>query len=441
MIAKLQQRVEELEARLRKDSSNSSQPPSSDPPWKPPAERRGRGKRKRGGQPGHSGNHRELVAPDLVVPVRPTTCSGCGEGLTGEDPEPFRHQVAEVPRAVAQVTEYQMHTLRCGCCGVDTPASWPEGVPRGAFGPRLQAIVAVCSGAYRLSKRNIEALARDFFGVSISLGSISNLEQATSEALEPPFEEARERVWKSRIVHADETGWSQASKRAWLWTAVTATAVVFLVRMRRTAEVAKELIGKHFCGVLIADQFNAYDWMPAERRQLCWAHLIRHFRALLDLGSEQAAFGRRLLALTEDLFSAWHRARDRTLNREQLHREVAPIQEQFAALLREGVGASHKRVRSLCKGLVRDELSLWTFIRRMAVEPTNNHAERALRPAVIWRKCSFGTDSERGSRFVERMLTVVATLRLQERNVLEFVADACLARNRGLPAPTLLPGA
>lgn len=440
MIAKLQRRVEELEAQLRKDSSNSSKPPSSDPPWKPPAQRRGRGKRKRGGQPGHSGNHRELVVPDVVTPVRPTRCVGCGEGLTGEDPEPFRHQVAEVPRAVAQVTEYQLHTLRCECCGVHTAAAWPEGVPHGAFGPRLQAIVAVCSGAYRLSKRNIEALVLDFFGVSISLGSISNLEQATSEALASPFEAARQRVYQSRIIHADETGWREGHKRAWLWTAVAATAVVFLVRLRRTAEVAKELIGNHFCGVLIADQFNAYDWMPAERRQLCWAHLIRHFRALLELGSEQAAFGQRLLALSESLFSAWHRARDRTINRERFRREVAPTQEQFVQLLHEGAGAAHVRVRSLCKGLLRDQLSLWTFIRRFAVEPTNNDAERALRHAVIWRKCSFGTDSHRGSRFVERMLTVVATLRLQNRNVLEFVADACIARNRGLPAPELLQG-
>lgn len=400
------------------------------------------GKRKRGGQPGHSGNERALVAPDHVVPVVPVACDDCGHALSGEDLEPYRHQVTEVPRTMAVVTEYQLHTLRCAGCGECTTASLPDGVPAGAFGPRLQAIVAVCSGAYRLSKRNTEALARDFFGVRISLGSISNLEHATSEALEQPFEEAHLQVKRSRRAHADETSWREGTKRGWLWTAVTATAVVFLIRARRTAEVAKDLLGRNFCGVLVTDQFNAYDWLPAPRRQLCWAHLIRHFTALDDHGDDAKAFGRKLLLQTEALFSAWHRARDRTINRAQFNREVEPIMEQFAALLREGRAASNKRVASLCKGLIRDEVSLWTFIRHTATEPTNNDAERALRHAVIWRKTSYGTDSERGSRFVERMLTVVATLRLQGRNVLDYVADACAARHLDRPAPALiLPGA
>jgi transposase len=302
--------------------------------------------------------------------------------------------------------------------------------------------VTVCSGAYRLSKRNIEALAYEFFGVSISLGSVSNLEQATSEALEQPFEEAHLQVKNSRRAHADETSWREGKKRAWLWTAVTATAVVFLIRARRNAEVAKELLGRHFCGVLVTDQFNAYDWIPAARRQLCWAHLIRHFTALSDHGEEATSFGQRLLLQTEALFSAWHRARDRTINRVRFKLEVEPIIHQFAALLREGAGASNKRVVSLCKGLLRDEISLWTFVRYMATEPTNNDAERVLRHAVIWRKTSYGTDSERGSRFVERMLTVVATLRLQGRDVLDYVTEACVARNHARPAPALiLPGA
>jgi transposase len=335
------------------------------------------------------------------------------------------------------VTEYQLHTLRCVGCGECTTASLPYGVPAGAFGPRLQAIVAVCSGAYRLSKRNIEALAKDFFGVSISLGSVSNLEQATSEALEQPFEEARLRVKSSRRAHADETSWREGKTRAWLWTAVTATTVVFLIRARRTAEVAKELLGKNFCGVLVTDQFNAYDWVPASRRQLCWAHLIRHFSALQDHGEDAKRFGQRLLLQTEALFSAWHRARDRTINRAQLTLEVEPIKDQFAALLREGAGAPNKRVATVCKGLIRDEISLWTFIRNMATEPTNNDAERVLRHAVIWRKTSYGTDSERGSRFVERVLTVVATLRLQGRDVLDYVTDACVARIQGRSAPGL----
>jgi transposase len=300
-------------------------------------------------------------------------------------------------------------------------------------------MIAVCSGAYRLSKRNIESLMQDFFGVSVSLGSISNLEQATSALLQPAFEDAHARVQQSKVMHADETPWSEGRRAAWLWVAVTATAAVFLIRAKRTAAVAQELIGKRFGGVLVTDQLNSYDWLSAKRRQLCWAHLVRHFRSLLDPDeSRPGSLGQRLLALTERLFVAWHRARDRTINRAQLHREVTPLQQQFHELLREGAASSNRRARVMCLGLLRDEVSLWTFIRRKAIAPTNNAAERALRHGVIWRKTSFGTDSERGSRFVERMLTVVATLRLQDRNVLEFVAETCAARLQRRPAPRLL---
>jgi transposase len=430
--------VRELRAQLRKDSSNSSKPPSSDAPWKPPEQRAPKGKRKRGGQPGHGKHERAMVTPNHVVQVLPSVCRGCGEGLRGEDPEPLRHQVVEVPQVVAEVTEYRLHTLSCGC-GVRTPAVLPEGVPHRVFGPRLQAMIVVCSGAYRLSKRNIGSLMRDFFGVSISLGSISNLEAATSRLLQPAFEEAHQRVQESMVAHADETPWFEGRQAAWIWVAVTATAVVFLIRAKRTAAVAKELIGKHFRGVLITDQLNSYDWQSASRRQLCWAHLVRHFRSLLDPEeSGTDTLGHRLLALTEVLFSTWHRARDRTINRAQLRRQVEPLQQQFHALLCEGVKSSNRRARVMCTGLLRDEVSLWTFIRRKTIAPTNNAAERALRHGVIWRKTSFGTDSERGSRFVERMLTVVATLRLQDRNVLEFVTQTCTASLQGRPAPALL---
>jgi transposase len=181
-ITELEARVTELEARLNRDSSNSSKPPSSDPPWKAPA-KKPLGGRKPGGQAGHKGNQRKLVQPDETVVVKPLACGHCGEALQGDDAEPLRHQVAEIPEVRAHVTEYRLHTLRCGC-GKLTAAHLPDGVPRGAFGPRLQAILAVCAGAYRLSKRNIQQLARDFFEVEISVGGISELEEVTSEALE-----------------------------------------------------------------------------------------------------------------------------------------------------------------------------------------------------------------------------------------------------------------
>jgi len=437
-VSYLTDRVQELEAQLKKDSSNSSKPPSSDPPWKPPAQRRQKG-RPRGGQPGHAGRERTEVPPDEVVVLKPPSCQHCGAELTGDDPSPWRHQVTDIPEVVARTTEFQLHLLQCHHCQQHTRAAWPEGVPQGAFGPRLQAIIAVCSGAYRLSKRSIEELLADFFKVRVSLGSIANIEQGISTLLAPPVDEAAERVRRSLVVHADETGWTQAHKRAWLWVAATAKVVVFMIRRLRSAAVAQELLGRCFAGVLVADQFLGYRWVKLARRQLCWAHLVRHFRALLDYGVEAQAFGERLLALTEGLFAQWHRIRDGTLPRAQFPELAAPFQADFGALLREGTGSSHRRVRTLCTGLLRDESALWTFVTRRGVEPTNNAAERALRHAVVWRKTSFGTDSEGGSRFVERMLTVVATLRCQGRNVLEYVTAACQAGLLGRAAPSLLP--
>jgi len=439
-VTSLRAEVEDLRAKLRRDSSNSSQPPSSDPPWKKPEERRGQGKRKRGGQPGHSGHKREMVTPDVVVDARPEVCLHCGDALSGDDPRPLRHQVTEIPRVTAQVTEYRLHSLCCGRCGEPTSAPWPQDVPRGAFGPRLQAMVAVCSGAYRLSKRHIAELVSDFFGVDMSLGSVSNLEAATSEALVEPYQQLLEHVQKAQIVHADETTWAEASKLAWLWTAVTRTAAVFMIRTSRSAAVAQELIGKHFAGFLVSDRYQGYHWLSGRRRQLCWAHLIRNFRALLEWPVAKA-FGDRLLGFSERLFAEWHRTRDGTCLRAEFNTALVPLQQEFSELLREGTTLPHSRVRAMCRMLLKHEPSLWTFTSRSGIEPTNNRAERALRHAVLWRKASFGTNSERGSRFVERMLTGVMTLRLQRRNVLDYVADVCLAAQRGGQAPSLLPGA
>jgi transposase-like protein len=420
-IVELERRVEELEARLKRDSSNSSQPPSSDPPWKAPSDRN-QG-RNRGGQPGHRGHKRELVEPDRIEEYRPVACVHCGEALVGDDPEPYRHQVTEIPEVAAVVTEHRVHTLRCEACRKETRGVLPDDVPRSAFGPRLQAVVAVCSGAYRLSKRSIEELVRDFFGVKIALGSVSNIEQYVSEAIAAPVEEARSLVQKARVVHLDETSWFQHSSRAWLWTAVTARVAVFLIRPTRSRQVALELVRRWFPGVVVSDRYNAYHWVEKERHQYCWAHLIRDFRELADLHSDSKEFGQRMMLAISRMFDRWHETRDGTVA--EVTAALASSRDEIHRLLDEGGRSDVVRVRRLCKPLLRQEISLWTFVGRHDVEPTNNAAERALRAAVLWRKSSLGTDSEKGSRFVERILTVVTSLRMQGRHVLGYIADAC----------------
>jgi transposase len=291
-----------------------------------------------------------------------------------------------------------------------------------------------------MSKRGIEELVEDFFGVPISLGSVANLEQATSKAVKVPVEEVARAIREAPVVHADETGWFEGSKRAWLWAAITAHLALFLVRASRGAKVAKELLGAAFAGILISDRWSAYAWVDVARRQLCWAHLLRQFRGFQAYGPEANRVGRALELLTETMFHAWHRVRDGTMTRAAFQKLMTPLRQYVVMHLRAGASCPPQLVAGRCREILELEPALWTFVDVEGVEPTNNAAEHGVRHPVIWRKTSFGTDSPCGSRFVERILTVVTTLRLQGRNVLDYVTEACEAALQGRPPPSLLPG-
>lgn len=443
MVCRLEARVRELEAQLARFSRNSSRPPSSDPPGAPPPAQSKRTGRGRGGQRGHRHHERQLVAPEQVtqtVVLKPSHCRRCGRTLEGGDLAPHRHQVIDIPKVKATVDEYQLHSLLCEHCGVRTRATLPAGVPNGGFGPRLQAMVSVCSGDYLMSKRQIERLVEDFFDVPIALGSISNLEQSTSEALSAPVERVVQAIQDEPMVHADETSWYERSRRVWLWVAVTGTMAVFLIRASRGAAVAKELLGKTFAGILASDRWSAYEWVDVLRRQLCWAHLLRQFRGFQDMGPEGAEIGRGLELLAETMFHSWHRVREGTMSRADFRALIAPLRSHVVQWLQKGQACPIRKVSGRCREILVLEPALWTFVETEGVEPTNNAGERILRHGVLWRKGSFGTDSPNGSRFVERILTVVATLRLQKRNVLDYITEACQAALAGNPAPSLLPG-
>jgi transposase len=289
-----------------------------------------------------------------------------------------------------------------------------------------------------LSKRAIDELVEDAFGVPIALGSVSNLERATSEAIAAPVEEIARALPQQPIVHMDETGWFEQSKRAWLWIAVTTQMALFAIRSSRGAKVAKELLGKAFSGILISDRWSAYEWVDVERRQLCWAHLLRQFLGFQSHDAEATAIGRSLELLTETMFHLWHRVRDGTMTRADFQKQMEPLRAHVVARLREGTGCSTSAVAGRCREILAFEPALWTFVGVEGVEPTNNVGERRIRHGVMWRKTSFGTDSPNGSRFVERILTVVTTLRMQKRNVLDYLTEACQASLHGRPAPSLL---
>jgi transposase len=443
LIAKLVSRIEVLEAQvvaLSRNSTNSSKPPSSDPPGVDRPNQKPSGKR-RGGQPGHKPYSRKLLPldkVDVVVPLVPKTCDHCGADLHGRDPGPLRHQVVEIPPITPFVTEYQQHALGCDECGAITRAELPMGVPAGSFGPRLSAMLAILTAKYRLSKRAVRELLSDFLGVELSLGSVANVEQQVSAALAAPVAEAREHVRQADGINADETSWSENKRKAWLWVAATSLVTVFVIAKSRGAVVAKDLLGETFRGVLTTDRWSAYNWITTGWRQICWSHLLRDFQSWVDGGGAGKRLGARILVEARRMFRWWHKVRDGTMTREKFAKKMSEVQLNVVMLLTEASTCRTRRVRGMAAEMLKLEWAFWTFIDKPGVEPTNNFGERQIRHAVLWRKGCFGTDSVVGSRFVERMLTTITTLRQQERNVLEFITAACTSQLNASAAPSLL---
>lgn len=448
----LRAEVTRLKAQLGKDSSNSSKPPSSDSPRSRAktaktkaddnAAKRKRKARKRGGQKGHERHERALVPQcevDKVHAVMPDRCECCERRLWGKDGEPVRHQVFELPRITPTVEEWQLHALECGHCGTTTRAALPDGVPTGAFGPRVQALVAISSGVYRMSKRTIQGFMLDVCGLSVSLGMVSKLEQRTAEAIAQPASEAHQHLRNAPVVNADETSWRQAKKKAWMWLAATATVAVFIIRDNRGGAVARELLGESFEGLLVSDRYAGYNFVDSERRQACWAHLLRDAEAFRAFGRTGERLADQIQKPARTLIRYHHRVRDGTMSRQDFVRKARRHREAIVAAVCRGRGFSRREISGVCKEIHKLRVALFTFVDHEGVEPTNNHAERLLRHCVIWRRLSFGTDSARGSRFVERMLTVVMSLRLQHRNVLDYMTAACEAQLHGRNPPSLVP--
>ncbi len=442
LVLPLLERVERVEARLKQTSRNSSKPPSAAPPSARPQPAQEPSGRKPGGQPGQQGQGR-LLKPvddvDRVIEVRPERWAQCGALLLGEDPTPERHQVTDLPRIEPIVTEYRRHTLECVACGATTQAAWPAAMPKGSFGPGLQATVGYLTGRMGASQGEVHEVLAAVCHTEVSVGSIATLEQAVRTALAAPVTEAASYVQRQPVRNADETGWQEQAKRVWLWISTTPLVTVFWVLTTRGAAGAKALLGEDFWGVVGTDRYGAYNWIDPRRRQLCWAHLKREFIAWSERGGEAARIGQSLLAVEKQLFGLWYRVREGTLPWADFPVAMVPLMDRVGTLLREGAAGAEAKTQRTCRNLVKLEAALWTFVWEADVEPTNNSAERPLRRAVLWRRRSFGTQSGAGSQFVERILPAVTTLRQQRRDVLEYLTAACAAAISGEPAPSLLP--
>jgi transposase len=442
-VAQQEERIAQLERQSRRSSRNSSQPPSQDPPGSAPRRGKDRSGRKQGAQPGHEGAGRESLptsAVDEVIVHWPARC-GCGhvfaEGELVAVGEPVRHQVEELPRLAVMVTEHQCPRMCCPSCGKRRRAELPAAVAASAFGPRFHAAVAVLSVRNRVSRRDVVELCEQLFGARISAGTVDAILARVADALVDPDADLLERVRGAKALNMDETGWRTAGERRALWGAFTTRHAVLRIRTDRHEDHARELLADT-TAIVTSDRWWAYSHLPLARRQVCWAHLRRDFNAHAEgLGAEKA-FGEAGLWICKELFWTWE-IYQHTRDRRELKRRVRALRREFKPILRTYAGkqARYRHTRGMARNLLKIWPALWTFADHRGIEPTNNHAERALRGSVIYRKLSLGSQSNDGERRIERLLSVHTTCRLQRRALHDYLVDAFTAHSRGDPVPLL----
>jgi transposase len=442
-VAKLMARVAELQARLGQNSSNSNHPPSKDTP----DQRRDREKapasgRKRGGQPGHKPQRRELLPPEKVSRIEdhhPHECDQCGSSLLLiEDPEPLRHQVIDVPEIRPDVTEHRLHAADCEECGHRTRALLPTGVPRSMFGPRLLALIALLTGACRVSRRQTVMLLGDVLGIRVSLGALSEAEQRVSDAVAPAVDEALDFARAQPVKHVDATTWATGGAYRSLWTISTALVTVFMIARDGTTGTVARLL-QRARGLLVSDRAKVFGFWAMNRRQICWAHLIRKFAGFVERKGTGSQIARQLRDTAELMFHYWHRVGQGTMTRREFREWMKPVRERVEWLLERGVDLGVRGFSGTCADILDHRDALWAFVDRSDVDPTNNLAERDLRPFVLWRATSHGTQSERGERYAERIMTVTHTLRKQNRSVFLYLHHACANHLFDNPPQSLLP--
>jgi transposase len=441
---RLEARVGELERRLNRSSRNSSLPPSQDPPSAPPRPRGKGSGRKRGGQEGHQGRYRRLLPPeqvDEIVEHWPERCGSCTHEFVEVDrvdaAEPSRRQVAELPPIAVRVSEHRLHRVCCPECAAVTAAEPPAG-SRWAFGPRLQAAVVTLGVRNRVSRRDATELARELFGVGVSTGTVDAIVQRAGEALAAPHTRLEQEIKRSPVVNIDETGWKTGGERRMLWGALTRRTAVFRIAAGRHAAEAQTMLGERYDGIVCSDRWGAYDYLDPTSRQICWAHLLRDFTAHSEGMGEQEEFGNAGLVVARDLFEAWQQFQQDG-DRAALQARIAPLETKLRTELEHASRKSTKTKyhRQFARNLVKRWPALWTFSHTDGVEPTNNHAERGLRGAVIHRKLSLGTQSERGERSLERLLSASITCRLRKQSLFAYLTEVITAHARDDPIPAL----
>jgi transposase len=415
---------------LRRNSSNSSRPPSSDPPGMKKDRGKPKSRRKQGGQPGHKGKNRQLLPSgemDTIHDIFPERCEHCqsllSNTLVNPVSKPVRHQVFELPVIIPIKEEYRCHSLICQC-GHSTAAVLPKHVAQSSFGPRTHAAIGYLASVHRVTRRGIAEIMQSLFGITISTGAVCNAARRVSDACLPAVGRIKQYAANAITLNIDETGWKSKGKKRFLWTFVAPRAILFHVSPSRGAKVIREMLGDTFDGVITSDDHSAYNsYHKNGLRQLCWAHIIRKLKALKEDRSSPHAycFARNMLQEIGAVFSSWHAFQKSSGTRKQLWVDTQPMRERmndFCVIFRY---SSDTRVQTRTKRLLDNWQHLFTFLKHDGVQPTNNSAERAIRPAVQWRKICFGSQSEIGEQFIGHLLSVVRTCQLHSINPFGFL--------------------
>ena len=416
-VALLLKRVEQLESQLKQNSQNSNKPPSSDPPYQRLGRERRKSKRRRGGQKGHKGHRQQMLKPTEVVTIDPSPCAcGCTRRRAGSLRSFYTHQWIELPEIQMLIKHVVLQKSQCSGCGRWVKAQLPVEYQTG-YGPRFSALVAELSGIQGISRQAVEAFIQNVFDVPISTGAIQNVIDRVSEALSPVHRAIGESVRRASVNHVDETSWQQAGTIKWLWTMTNCLTSFFIVHSNRSQKAFEALID-NWRGILVSDNFGVYrHWV--NHRQVCLAHLIRKAKALSERADDSCRrFGEQLQEALQQLCRFAHAPPGKT--------KWTDFYTRLMLLLWFFEGAEDDAGR-LSREILREVDTLWVFLDEAGVEPTNNRAERALRFAVLWRKRSNGTQSEKGNRWVERLLSFRQTCRLRNQPTFPLLADTVKA--------------
>jgi transposase len=427
------ERISELEERFNKNSKNSSKPPSGDkkPNSKDPSSK-GRALRR-----GYNRQVFPIEKIDAIVNCQLDLCPDCGSNKLLNEDNPEVLQQVELPEIKALVTEFRCQKYKCQCCGSHSIAHLPNGIPNSSFGPKLMALVAHLTGVLHLAKREAIQLLKDLYDIDICEGSIINVEERVANAIKDIYERIHQFVTKSPFCkHFDETSWRNAGKNHYVWVASTQHATCFKIDPSRSRYAFENFVGRLGTAPVVTDRYAVYNKV-SRVHQYCLAHLIRDFRKFAERKNLDGEIGSEIEELFRKVCRVHSRYKREEISIRSRNIQISHLRKKLEGSLIDGMASGSADFGDFCQKILDKFENLLMFTKSGDIDPTNNLAERDLRSLVLWRKKSYGTRSERGKRFAERISSVAGTIKRKGLNTINFLKEAVCAFYRSEEAPYL----